>query len=108
MPHDHAAPAGGAWATSIDLTDAYLHIPVHPEHRKFLTFQYRGQSLVFRALPFGLFTAPRVFTRVTRVLADHLRRLGVQILMYLDDWLVVAPDPGTKLHESGLSRSTKT
>ena len=89
----------GAWATSLDLADAYLHIPVHPEHRKFLTFQYKDQSMLFRALPFGLSTAPRVFTRVTRVLAAYLRRLGVQIFMYLDDWLIVAPDPATaRLH----------
>lgn len=28
----------GYWATSIDLKDAYLHIPIHPSHHRFLDF----------------------------------------------------------------------
>ena len=83
----------GWWATSIDLTDAYLHIPVHAEHRRFLTFMLDGRKYMFKALPFGLSTAPRVFTRITRVFGAHLRKLGVRIFMYLDDWLILAPTP---------------
>ena len=26
----------GEWTTSVDLSDAYLHIPVHPAFRKYL------------------------------------------------------------------------
>lgn len=85
----------GMWATSIDLSDAYLHIPIHPEHRRFLVFEFEGVLYQFRALPFGLSTAPRVFTRVTRVMAAFIRRQGVRIFMYLDDWLLVANDPTT-------------
>ena len=80
----------GEWATSIDLSDAYLHIPIHPEHRKFLMFELEGKFYKFQALPFGLSTAPRVFTRVARVVGAHLRRMGINIFMYLDDWLIVA------------------
>ena len=82
----------GWWATSVDLTDAYLHIPVHPNDRKFLTFELEGKAYAFQALPFGLSTAPRVFTRVARVFGAHLRRLGIRVYMYLDDWLIVARD----------------
>ena len=83
------------WATSVDLSDAYLHIPIHPEHQHFLAFSVEGETFQFRALPFGLSTAPRVFTRVTRVVAAFLRRQGIQIFMYLDDWLIVAHDYDT-------------
>lgn len=80
----------GMWATSIDLKDAYLHIPVAPECRDFLTFQYRGDVFRFKALPFGLSTSPRVFTRVTRPILAYLRVRGIKIFAYLDDWLVLA------------------
>ena len=31
----------GEWVSSIDLSDAYLHIPIHPNSRKYLRFCYR-------------------------------------------------------------------
>jgi hypothetical protein len=80
----------GSFATSIDLKDAYLHIPIHPSHHRWLRFSINGQCYAFRCLPFGLSTAPRVFTRVVMAVAAYLRRRGIQIFMYLDDWLVLA------------------
>lgn len=80
----------GMWATSVDLADAYLHIPVHRGDSQFLCFRYRGRSFRFTCLPFGLSTAPRTFTRITRAMVAHLRRRGVRIFTYLDDWLIVA------------------
>lgn len=79
----------GSWATSIDLKDAYLHIPIHPSHHRFLAFRYKEVDYCFRALPFGLSTAPRVFTRVTRAVLAFLRRRGIMVFAYLDDWLLV-------------------
>ncbi|PIK38801.1 hypothetical protein BSL78_24356 [Apostichopus japonicus] len=35
----------GLWAASVDLQDAYLHIPIHPRHQRYLAFQYAGRSL---------------------------------------------------------------
>ena len=34
----------GMWATSVDLTDAYLHIPVRHQDRHFLAFHYAGST----------------------------------------------------------------
>lgn len=53
-------------ATSIDLKDAYLHIPIHRDLQTYLSFCYQEKDYSFRALLFGLATAPRVFTTVTR------------------------------------------
>ena len=78
-----------AWAASIDLKDAYLHVPICKEHRRFLRFRYKDTTFEFLTLPFGLSTAPRVFTRVTKALAAALRRANIMIFLYLDDWLVV-------------------
>ena len=92
----------GMWVASIDLKDAYLHIPVRPMDQAFLCFSYQQQLFRFVAMPFGLSTAPRIFTRVTKTLAAFLRRKGIRIFMYIDDWLVVA-DSKARCHTDTLS-----
>ena len=73
------------WALSLDLTDAYLHIPTHHRSCKFLRFTLRDRVYQFKALPFGLSTSPFVFTRLMNVIATFLRRRAIH--PYLDDWL---------------------
>ena len=76
------------WAVSIDLRDAYFHVPVAPEHTRFLRFAYDGRAYEFLVLPFGLSTAPRVFTRIVRTIEAFLKIQGVDMHQYLDDWLL--------------------
>ena len=83
-------PIKDQWAASLDLKDAYLHIPIHRDDRKWLRFHINGQAYRFKCLPFGLSTAPRVFTRVVGVVGAYLKRRGVNICLYLDDWLIYA------------------
>ena len=78
------------WAVSLDLKDAYLHVLVHPQSRKFLGFAFQGVTYQYKVLPFGLKDSPWVFSRVVATLIAHLRRLGLRIFYYLDDWLLVA------------------
>jgi ribonuclease HI len=80
----------GDWLASIDLTDAYLHIPIIPSHRKYLRFAVGGQHFQYRVLPFGLTSAPRVFTKVLAPIVAEARRAGLFIYPYLDDWLMRA------------------
>ena len=75
------------WAFSLDLTDAYLHIPIHHRSRKYLRFTMRGRVYQFKALPFGLSTSLFVFTRLMIVIATFLRRRAITLHPYLDDWL---------------------
>ena len=79
----------GDWAASIDLKDAYLHIPIHPASRPFLRFIWRRKLYQFLVLAFGLSTAPFVFTKVTKPIAAYLRARGIRIIFYLDDILVI-------------------
>ena len=80
----------GDWATSLDLKDAYFHVPIHRSSRKFLRFVWNDRVFQFRALPFGLSLAPWVFTKITRELAILARSRGIRLRMYLDDWLTLA------------------
>ena len=75
---------------SIDLKDAYLQIPMHPVSRKYLRFIAGGKTWQFRVLCFGLTTAPQVFTRVMAPVSVLAHRLGIRLIRYIDDWLILA------------------
>ena len=78
------------WMASINLREAYLQVPVHPESRRFLRFVAHGRTYQFTALCFGLSTAPQVFTRVMAPVSAILHSMGIRMRHYLDDWLVQA------------------
>ena len=78
----------GEWAVSIDLRDAYLHVPIHPSSRKALRFLFEGRAYQFRVLPFGLSTAPFVFTKLMVTVAAAIRKAGSPVIQYFDDWLL--------------------
>ena len=81
----------GHFTISVDLQDAYFQIPIHRSSRKYLRFLFKNRVYQFRALPFGLSSAPWLFTQVmgeVKILA-HLR--GISLFLYLDDWLAQMP-----------------
>jgi hypothetical protein len=81
----------GQWSTSLDLKDAFLHVPIAHRHRKYLRFLVGGAHYQFRSLPFGLTTSPYVFTRVVKAVGVYVRSRGMSLLQYLDDWNTMAP-----------------
>ncbi|CAJ0968537.1 unnamed protein product [Ranitomeya imitator] len=81
----------GEFLASIDIKDAYLHIPIFPPHQRFLRFAVLEDHFQFTALPFGLATAPRVFTKVMAAVMAILHSRGVVMLPYLDDLLIKGP-----------------
>ena len=72
---------------TVDLESAYHHVDMHPSSWDYLGFSWQGQYYVFRSLPFGLCTAPWVFTKVTRELTSRWRQRGIRLIHYLDDFL---------------------
>ena len=62
--------------------------PVHPESRPFLRFVSNGQVYQFKALCFGLSTAPQVFSQVMAPVSAILHSMGIRMRRYLNDWLV--------------------
>ena len=78
----------GEWVTSIDFRDAYFHIPINQLSRKFMRFHVQGKTYQFKALPFGLATAPMEFTVVAREVKLMAQMQGLRIHQHLDDWLV--------------------
>ena len=81
------------WAVSIDIRDAYLHVPMHQAVCKYLRFVVNKKVYQFTCLPFGLATSPWEFTKLLRPVVSLLRQQGVKLHVYLDDWLIRADTP---------------
>ncbi|XP_070591368.1 CUE domain-containing protein 1 isoform X2 [Erythrolamprus reginae] len=92
--------------TSIDLKEAYLHVPVYPAHRKFLRFCSEGIHYQYKAMPFGLSSAPRTFTKLLDALTAHLRSHSIRLMAYLDDIIILSRSPGQARED--LSRTVRT
>ena len=80
------------WMTRIDLKDAYFSISINPIHWKYLRFKWLARIYQFTCLPFGLASAPRVFTKILRPVVGFLRSKGIRCVIYLDDILLLEQD----------------
>jgi hypothetical protein len=78
------------YLVSIDLSDAFLHIGLHQDSRRFLRLKWKGQIYQYCTTAFGLASSPYVFTKVCRPILEHFRSQGYKISAYLDDWILAA------------------
>ena len=81
------------WTVSINIRDAYLHVPMHRAIRKYLRFVVNKRTYQFTCLPFGLATSPREFKKLLRPVIALSRQRGVKLHVNLDNWLIHADNP---------------
>ena len=79
----------GDYAFSIDLQDAYLHVPIVKQRRCFLHFVWHNVPYQWKVLPFGLAATPRLFTSLMKPILILCYCKGLCIVIYLDDILVL-------------------
>ena len=92
----------GALMAKLDIQSAYRMIPVHPADRRLLGMSWGGHLYVDTVLPFGLRSAPIIFTAVADALQWILEMQGVKYVMhYLDDFLLFGP-PGSSICREAL------
>ena len=72
-----------------DIKQAYRIVPVHPDDSHLLGVQWDGQVLVDKVLPFGLRSAPHIFTALVDALQWIMTNKGV--FHYLDDFITMGP-----------------
>ncbi len=88
----------GDFACQFDIESAYHHVMVHPRHWGLVGFSLviegRERYFCFTVLPFGLATAPFVFTKVTRPILAKWRSKGIRSSLYLDDGYALAKSAG--------------
>jgi hypothetical protein len=94
QPNDYMA--------KIDLKDAYFTIPIWKNHQKFLCFLWKDTQWEFMCLPFGLASAPHVFTKILKPIVGLLRKQGIRLIIYLDDILLMASTAETLSHHVAL------
>lgn len=95
----------GQWSTSIDLTDAYLHLTVHPRFRKYLRFHVGGKIYQFKVTPFGLATIPGLFTSIVKEILQITSSLGMRLHAYLDDILISEDQPDSCDSDTQLTKA---
>ena len=79
----------GDFMCKLDLKDAYCSVPLHRRSQKFIRFQFQGRTYQFTCLPFGLTSAPRIFTKILKPVTGILRKMGIRIIVYLDDMRIM-------------------
>lgn len=77
---------------SVDLKDAYFLVNINEADRKYLRFKYCDEIYEFSCLPFGLCTAPYVFTKLLKPVMECLRSNNILCVIYLDDILCFGND----------------
>jgi hypothetical protein len=96
----------GALMAKLDLKSAYRMVPVHPEDSLLLGIRWGDTTYVDRALPFGLRSAPIIFSAVADGLAWALFQNGVHYsLHYLDDFFFCEPASSPLACSEALSRA---
>ena len=80
----------GAQIAKADVKAAYRNIPVHPRDRWLLGMRWEGETFVDGTLPFGLRSAPLLFTAVGDAIEWIATRRGaVWLRHYIDDFVAV-------------------
>ena len=80
----------GALLAKVDIEHAYRNVPVHPDDRLLLAMQWAGKIYLDTVLPFGLRSAPKIFSALADALEWILLQAGVtMVLHYLDDFLTM-------------------
>jgi len=74
----------------MDIKQAYRHIPVAPEDRHLLGLSWKGETYIDQVLPFGLRSAPLIFSAVADALQWIMINRGVSwTIYYIDDFLTM-------------------
>ena len=93
-----------ALLAKLDIRSAYRLIPVNPQDRHLLGIEWRGARYADGSLPFGLRSAPKIFSAVADALQWVMLDSGVSIVdHYLDDFVTMGT-PGSSECRRNLER----
>ena len=80
----------GSQLSKMDIEEAYRIVPIHPDDRHLLGCQSDNQVYIDISLPFGLRSAPIIFTALADALQWVIEQRGTShVAHYLDDFVTV-------------------
>ena len=95
-----------------DISQGYHHIDIDENHQKYLGSSWKIDGKIryfmFTVLPFGLCSAPFIFTKVVRSLVKFWRREERKICLYIDDGLGASPSLDLALDEIEFVKNSLT
>ena len=95
----------GTLLSKLDLKSAYRMIPVHPDDQPLLGISWGASVYLDAALPFGLRSAPKIFSAVADGLTWAMWSEGIpHLLHYLDDFLFLDP-PTSSLSQKSIAKA---
>ena len=80
----------GDFMCSIDMRDAFLMVSMFPDFFRFLCFIWEGVRYCYTCMPFGLTSAPRIFTKIMKCVLVFLRSRGLRVTAFFDDLIIFA------------------
>jgi len=98
----------GALMAKMDIEQAFRNIPVAPSDRRLLGLEWQSQTYADKVLPFGLRSAPLIFSAVADTLLWIMMRRGVSwAVHYVDDFLTIgAPNSDECRQNMALTHET--
>ena len=90
--------SGGQHFTKLDLTQAYLQLPVHDDSKELVTINTHEGLYRYNRMPFGIASAPAIWQRTIEQVLQGIP--GVQVL--LDDMIITGKSDEEHLHNLDL------
>lgn len=75
---------------SLDLKHAYYYVPIAESQRKYLRFIWLGIFFELSCLPMGNVCAPRLLTKLIKIVYSTLRVMVHLSVGYIDDSLMIS------------------
>ncbi len=91
----------GTMLAKMDVKQAFRNIPVHPSDRGLLGMHWDGRVYLDKVLPFGLRSAPLLFSVVADALTWIMRKKGAGWLdHYIDDFVTAGPPESNECQDN--------
>ena len=87
------------YCVKLDLSDAFLHVPLHRSFRRYMRFFHRGKVYQFKTICFGANFSPYIFSYLINTTMKFFHKLNIDIAAYLDDMLGQNPVSSTMKHQ---------